>query len=290
MKFSWERVVRDKAEDPQGGSPAPETAAAAAAAAVGGEGEPTGDEKESVQQAAGEGDGEGEGEKETAAAPAAAKKEDEPAAQKVDWRDKRIDKLTAQLAELRQKAANPASRAEGEKAIAEAADAEAEIDRLATEKAQMIAATVAFNERCNAAAKAGQEEFGTSEFNSRIAELTKLIDKTDPKSGAAYNQLLEAALETGNAPEILFNLGADLDKAEQLMSMSPVKMAVELTKMAAKPPKEISDAPKPITPVSRRSNSATQIDPDDKEKADSLSTAAWMARREAQIKDKQARR
>ena len=284
MKFSWERVVRDKAEDPSGG----EVQAAPTAVVV--EEEPAGEEEEPAKE--GEGLGEENPEPEAAVA---AKKEDEPKqqeqpTQKVDWRDKRIDKLTAQLAEFRQKAANPASPAEGKEAIAAAADAEAEIDRLATEKAQMIAATVAFNERCNAAAKAGQEEFGTSEFTSRINELTKLIDKSDPKSGAAYNQLLEAALETGNAPEILFNLGADLNKAEQLMSMSPVKMAVELTKMAAKAPKEISDAPKPITPVTRRSNSTTQIDPDDKEKADSLSTAAWMARREAQIKDKQARR
>ena len=68
-------------------------------------------------------------------------------------------------------------------------------------------------------------------------------------------------------------------------------MAVELARLAAKLPVEeadktvaaVSGTAKPITPVGSRGQSHVEIDPRDPDKADGLTTAEWMRRREAQV-------
>ncbi len=62
------------------------------------------------------------------------------------------------------------------------------------------------------------------------------------------------------------------------MALPPIKMAVELTKIASGQGRQVSGAAKPITPVGGRGASHDAIDPTDPERADKLSTAEWMKR------------
>lgn len=199
-----------------------------------------------------------------------------------DWRDKRIATLTRRLRELQEKgppAPAPAPAAQPAAPLSPPTD----LDALVNQRAREMAAVQDFNRRCDETALAGRTTFGEAEFNGRIDNLRKLVDNTDPQSVQTYNSLLMAALETGDAAKVLFDLGADLNEAQRVLSMSPTKMAVELTRKAAMPTPDVSRAPKPITPVSTRPGSHERIEPDDADRSDNLSTAEWMRRREAQV-------
>jgi len=159
---------------------------------------------------------------------------------------------------------------------------QADIDRLANRRAQQMAITQDFNRRCDEAALSGRAQFGEAEFNGRIANLQKLVDNSDQQSVDSYNALLTAALETGEAPKVLHALGADMNEAQRILAMHPTRMAVELTKRAMQASPNVSGAPKPITPVGNRGDHR-QLAPDDPDRADHLSTAEWMRRREQQV-------
>lgn len=212
-----------------------------------------------------------------------------PAAVPQDWRDRRIATLTARLREEQRRntgAAAPARVGDGGE-ISTAPASEAELDALVEQRAAERAAITEFNRQCEEVAAAGRAEYGEAEFNARIRGpqgLTSLIDPGDPQDVIRYNQLLIAAIETGEAAKLLHSLGGNLNEAARIMALSPVKMAVELTRMAARPVNELSQAPKPIRPVGTggaRNHEA--IDPTDSERSDRLSTAEWMRRREAQL-------
>lgn len=201
---------------------------------------------------------------------------EKPAA--IDWREKRIAVLTAKLAEA--------------KALIPVADptapptpglTQADVDRLAGEKAAQIAAQTEFNRQCNEVAVKGQGTFGKDPFMARVSALQKLADPQDPASVASYNQFLSAVLETEAPEKVIFDLGADLDEASRLMGLSPVRMATAVAKLAAAKDAAVSGAPKPITPIGSRGPSHEDIDPTDADKSDGLDTATWMKRREAQL-------
>jgi hypothetical protein len=200
-----------------------------------------------------------------------------------DWRDKRIATLTRRLREMQERQGQPSEAKPPAQAPQPQMD-QAVIDQRARE----IAAINDFNRRCDEAALSGRAQFGEAEFNGRIANLQKLSDPTDAASVNAYNSLLMAALEVGDPEKVLFELGSDLNEAQRILGMTPTKMAVELTKRAAKIPTQVSAAPKPITPIGARTASHEPIEPDDPTKSDNLSTAEWMRRREAQLTSRRA--
>lgn len=215
-----------------------------------------------------------------------------------DWRDRRIKTLTARLREEERKNANAGAAgsvgADDGGSAAPAPASEAELEALVDQRAAERTAVAEFNRQCEEVATQGRAEFGEDEFNSRIRGpqgLTSLIDPGDPQDVVRYNQLLIAAIETGEAAKLLHSLGGNLNEAARIMALSPVKMAVELTRMAARPVAELSQAPKPIRPVATggaRNHEA--IDPTDTDRADRLSTGEWMRRREAQLATRNARR
>ena len=213
------------------------------------------------------------------AAPAAQTPPERPATP--DWRERRIAKLTAQLHEAREKLGAAAS---APPPAAAPAPTDELINRRAEALAREMEATRAFNERCNAAADAGRSAFGEAEFNSRVAALHKVYDPADPGQVAAYNLMLEAAIETGQGPALLHRLGGDLNEAARVLALPPVKMALELAKLAVPRDPAPSAAPKPITPIGNRGASNERIRPDDPERADTLSTAEWIRRREEQVR------
>ena len=217
--------------------------------------------------------GEAEGKKE--AAPAGDDK-------KPDWKDRRLAQLTARLSQAN------AALAEKTAAPATAPDANETFDALVAEQAakqaRAIAAKASFDEKCNAAAQAGREKFGEKAFNESLDQILSLVDRTNPAEIANYQEFLASAIETGEAPKIIYELGRDPDEVARVLALTPRKMTIELAKMAdaGKDP-GVSAAPKPITPIDSKGGRHEQIAASDPTKADTLSTSDWMARRNAEI-------
>lgn len=208
-----------------------------------------------------------------------------------DWRDRRIAKLTAQLKQLRESGAGGAT--DPGPAAAPGTFTRDDVERLANERAQALASQQIFNERCNQTAQEGRRQFGTQEFNAAISALQETFDAQDQAQQAAYFAMLDAAMETGEGPKILFELGQDQNEASRIMGLSPAKMGLELAKRLSHQPivPNVSGAPKPIAPVrGGQGRSHDPIDPSDADRADRLSTAEWMKRREEQVRRQEANR
>lgn len=200
-----------------------------------------------------------------------------------DWRDRRIAQLTARLREEQRKngAAAPVAGAGEAAASGSETRTAAELDALVEARAAERAAADSFNRQCNEAAAAGRAAF--PDFDTRIVALKSLVEGGDATDLVRYNQLLLAAIETGEAPKLLHSLGQDLNEASRIMALSPVRMGIELARLAAKQAGEPSTAPRPIRALSPGSGSHDRIAPSDPDRADRLSTREWMARREAEI-------
>ena len=192
--------------------------------------------------------------------------------------ERRVAKLTAQKKELEAKVAAQAAPSAPEPVVLD----EAKIDALAEAKANVKAAQRAFDEACNAAFKIGTETY-PEVFSKRVDNLKTLIDPSDAASQSRYDAFISAMIETDEAPKLIAELGADLEEAERIMKLSPVRQGIELAKLAARDPEQVSKVPKPITPIGTRTGSHEKIDPKDATRADALSTKEWMARRNAEI-------
>jgi hypothetical protein len=67
---------------------------------------------------------------------------------------------------------------------------------------------------------------------------------------------LELVADSDNGAKVLHHLGNNLDEAVRITSLTPLKMAKELTLLdikLASQTKKLSNAPEPITPVSATS-------------------------------------
>lgn len=194
-----------------------------------------------------------------------------------DWRDRRIAQLTARL---KNQEPVPKEQVVPDPALADMVP-KAEVDRLANERAQALADRAAFNAACNSAAQEGRKIF--PDFDASVAELAKVVDRSDAASRQAYDSFLEAALETGEAPKIIYALGRDLNEAMRIMELSPIKRAAELAALAGADLGQVSNLPKPIVTVQGKNAGPSEIVPDDPARADKLSSAEWHRRREAQV-------
>jgi hypothetical protein len=160
-----------------------------------------------------------------------------------------------------------------------------------------------FNKACNEAVEKGRTAH--TDFDKVvIQDLTKLSPIYDPQAGKPIipQPLVEAALETGEAHEVLYALGKDAALAERIMRLSPIRQAVEVarlhSKMAAerKPegdekdekdederaPENTSKAPPPIRSRVGAGSGGTRpaFDMNDTSKSNMRD---WMAQREAQV-------
>jgi hypothetical protein len=155
------------------------------------------------------------------------------------------------------------------------------IERQIEERAAALAATQEFNRRCNEAAEVGRRAF--PDFDTRVQKLVGLVDNNDPMAVSTYNSFLSAAMETGEASKLIYGLGGDLNEASRILSLNPIRMAVELTKMSSRPVQEISSAPRPINPAASMGvNNRTALGADNPD-SDNLTTEEWMRRREEQV-------
>jgi len=108
--------------------------------------------------------------------------------------------------------------------------------------------------------------------------------------------VLETALETGEAEAIIHSLGADLNEASRILSLPPVKMALEVGKLGAKAgaleaplePVSVKPLPRPIRPVGS-SAPASGVRPDDPERGAEIPMDQWMKARDLQTKERRIR-
>lgn len=222
---------------------------------------------------------------EALAAAEAAKPKPEP---KADWRDERLAKVTGDKARLAERLAQyetpdgkPKATPEGDLLP------KAEVTRLANEQAQVIASRTAFNQACNDAAAQGRKTW--PDFDASVKALGQLVDREDPQSIATYDAFLAAALETGEPEKIIYQMGRDLDVANEVLKLgsSPVKQARRLAELASADAQQVSDLPKPIVPLKGSNPGPSEIAPSDPVRADKLSTEEWMKRREKEVAEKQ---
>jgi hypothetical protein len=161
-----------------------------------------------------------------------------------------------------------------------------------------------FNKACNEAVDKGRTAH--SDFDKIvIQDLTRLSPIYDPQAGKPIipQPLVEAALETGEAHEVLYALGKDSALAERIMRLSPIRQAVEVAKLHSKmlaerkpegdegekkedeeekAPENTSKAPPPIRSRVGSGSAGTRpaFDMHDTSKSNMRD---WMAQREAQI-------
>ena len=88
-----------------------------------------------------------------------------------------------------------------------------------------------FNKACNASVEEGRKTH--NDFDKIVLQdLVRLSPVYDPRAGGPIlpQTLVEAALETGEAHEVLYALGKDAAAAERIMRLPPIKQAVEIAK------------------------------------------------------------
>lgn len=199
-----------------------------------------------------------------------------------DWRDKRLAKQAAIIAQLRKNAppdGNPPPPPDGDSVP------RADVERLANERAQALASRASFDAQCNAAAAEARKQF--ADFDTVVKQFGQIVDFTDATEVQRYDAFLEAALETGEAGKIIYTLGKNLDEAERIMALSPVKRATELARLTLVEPESPSTLPKPITPVHGKNAGPSEISPSDPVRADKLSSAEWHKRRAKELADRE---
>jgi hypothetical protein len=174
----------------------------------------------------------------------------EDKAKKEPWFQKRIGELTREKYEAKRQAEASANEAaqyreyvarlqQGEQAQQPAAD----VQTLVKQEATRLLAERSFNETCNKVYAAGKAEFPN--FDESVANLQLVGVSRD---------FLELATSSDAGAKLLHHLGANLEEAERIASLSPVQMARELTRLEFKlgqpaPAKPVSNAPAPISPI-----------------------------------------
>lgn len=187
------------------------------------------------------------------------------------WVQKRFDAMTKARREAERRAEDAERRlaefearsqqARGEEPPGELPDAlkslspaqlqqalEAEADRRATAKASQIATEREFAAACNRVFEEGTKAFGDGFVRARDTLVQNFGEVIQ-----ARPDFLQAVTELPNGHEVFHALGRNLDEADRILSLPPVKMAMELSRMSEKvgkkPAPVVSKAPAPVTRV-----------------------------------------
>lgn len=191
---------------------------------------------------------------------------DESTEQKQDqnprWYQKRIDKMTRDLREAqRQAAALEAMLERGEKPN----PAEGIEDQVHKRAAEIVEAERR-NEAANQTYQNGKSAH--SDFDSAVQNLAQVTDLTQRAD------FIDAVTSLPNGHEVYYHLGKNLDDADRVLSLPPVKMALELAKIAAKlgAPSKQSKAPPPIKPIGGKAAPSGDL-------SDDLPMDEWLKRR-----------
>lgn len=167
---------------------------------------------------------------------------------KGDWVQRRIDQLTREKHEAIRRADEAETRARQNDAQTIETPAghvpRQEIERAA---AQMLKQRD-FDSACNRVFEAGKAEF--PDFDASL--------KTFQMLGGVPAEFLEAVTSLDHGHKVISHLGANPEAAERILSLPPLKMALELARLEASlgqsKPKPVSQVPAPITPVGGKSS------------------------------------
>lgn len=201
------------------------------------------------------------------------------------WAQARMDELAFEGREEKRKRLAAERRAEElltriqnpteEPKEPEVLTSQAQIEKLAEQKAAQMLRDSQFNDRCNSVYEAGKEEY--SDFDDALGTFSRL--------GGVSRDLLEVVVELPDSHKVIHHLGSNPEDAQRVLKLSPTKMAIELTKISqnlGKEKKPVSAAHKPVRPVDGRSSA-------NKDLHEIESTSEWMKKREAQLAAKRKR-
>jgi hypothetical protein len=168
---------------------------------------------------------------------------------KSDWVQRRIDQLTREKHEALRRAADAEARySQGQPQTEQQPGQQMTPDQIRAEAKKLIQQEK-FDADCNKVFESGATEYGR-EWDSSLRTFQML--------GGAPAEFLEAVTAMDHGHKVLHALGQDPEAAERLLSLPPLRMALELARLEAKvgqasPPKQVSKAPAPITPVGGKS-------------------------------------
>ena len=168
------------------------------------------------------------------------------------WVDRRVAQLTARLAAIEaERDALAAQLPKGDPSGQPKQESPQEqAQRLRSDAVKQVREeerTAAFTAECNKIA-----DLGGKEIPGFLDSMKSMWDGL----GGFNPALAEAAIEVGDAHQVLYKLAQDPDEAERISKLSPSRMGVALAKMAATqpaapPPPPQSRAPAPIKPLAK---------------------------------------
>lgn len=151
------------------------------------------------------------------------------------------------------------------------------------------------------AKKLAEQEINNREFTNACNRLADAAKKADKDFDKKINQLSEDVAplpgymigildDLENGGEVLAHLASNLDEYEDVHTLTPIKMAVSLSKLSNKlidakktPPKKISKVPEPLDKV--KGNPKVQETLMDNEPMED-----WIAKRNRQVAERQAQK
>jgi len=148
-------------------------------------------------------------------------------------------------------------------------------------RAEALAAQMRFNERCQEIFNQGVAKH--PDFQAKVQDINRLL------GGAMPEDLVHAAIATGQPADAIYKMGSDPELLDRLMRSDPVTRGVELYKVLAPTAPAapgfvaptISGAPRPPTPTTARASApAPSLDDEN------TSMEEWVRIREAQLAER----
>ncbi len=167
-------------------------------------------------------------------------------------RERALEEARARIAELERANQKPQESVEEVEVASDLLPASVVRD-LAIKEGQRIAAEQQFNTNCNKAFEDGIKSY--TDFKEAMDNFGAL--------GGLETDVIEDALATGAAHQVLYDLGNNLDEAVRLLKLPRARRIAEFTKMTLKtaPKPAVSRASPPIKPLN--GNAKKDFDPMD---------------------------
>jgi hypothetical protein len=168
---------------------------------------------------------------------------------KNDWVQRRIDQLTREKHEERRQREELEARL---RQYQQPADSQSQPKQMTADEiraeAKRLIQEEKFNDACNKVFDAGKTEFPDWDSSLRTFQML----------GGASPEFLEAVTAMDAGHKVLHHLAQNPEVAERLLSLPPLRMALELarleTTVGQAKPKPVSNAPAPINPIGGRSS------------------------------------
>ncbi|HDR9033750.1 TPA: hypothetical protein QDB07_001207 [Burkholderia vietnamiensis] len=166
---------------------------------------------------------------------------------KNDWVQRRIDQLTREKHEEKRLREAAEARVRELQPTTEVTTAQPMTAEQVRAEAARLVAQEKFDAACNTVFDAGKAEFPDWDASLRTFQML----------GGAPQEFLEAVTSMDAGHKVLHHLGQNPEEAERLLSLPPLRMALELARLESTvgqaKPAPVSQAPAPITPVGGKS-------------------------------------